>query len=471
MPKNEFDLVVIGSGPGGQKAAVQAAKLGKSVALVDSNPLVGGNCLHDGTIPSKSFREAILNLSGIRLRAHFGEAFRVKHNIEMVDLTRWSGAIVNHIEQTTRAQLQRNKVKIFCGIASLKSEHEVMIRQKNVQETVSADFVVLATGTRPMHPDGFEFDNHVVLDSTGILRLTKLPRTLAVVGGGIIGCEYASMFATVGVEVTMLEARPWILNHVDHDMREVLSHYLRSQRATILLNEKVVKCRRASDGRAVMVLDSGKRVVTEVLLVSAGRVGNVAELNLESLGIEHTPTGIIKVNSSFQTTVPNIYAVGDVAGKPGLASTAIEQGRRAACHMFGLEDPFQDLPQPYGIYSIPEIAMVGKNEAELTQAKIPYETGVARFCDLEKGQLIGDSEGMLKLMFDPNTLQILGVHIVGEGATELIHIGQAVMAQKGSLSLLVHMVFNYPTMAYAYKIAALDAFNKVVDTRGVTDTL
>lgn len=469
MPKNEFDLVVIGSGPGGQKAAIQAAKLGKSVALIDSNPLVGGNCLHDGTIPSKSFREAILNLSGARLRAHFGEAFRVKHNIEMVDLTRWSGSIVANIEQTTRSQLFRNKVKIICGIASLRNEHEVLVRQKNIQETLSADFIVIATGTRARHPEGFEFDDQVVLDSTGILHLTKLPRTLAVVGGGIIGCEYSSMFATVGVEVTLLEARSAILGHIDHDIREVFSHHLRQQRASILVNEKVVKCRRASDGRAVVILDSGKRIVSEVLLISAGRVGNIAELNLEALGIEHDQDCMIKVNKTLQTTVPNIYAVGDVIGKPGLASTAIENGRAAACHMFGLEDSYSDLPHPYGIYSIPEIAMVGRTEADLTHSKVPYETGIARFGDLEKGKLIGDSEGMLKLLFDPASLEILGVHIVGEGATELIHIGEAIMMQKGSLNMLVHMVFNYPTMSYAYKIAALDAFNKVVDSRGVGD--
>jgi NAD(P) transhydrogenase len=467
MPKNEFDLAVIGSGPAGQKAAIQASKLGKSVVLIDMNPLVGGNCLHDGTIPSKSFREAIINLSGARLRSYFGEAFRVKHNIEMADLTRWSASIVANIEQTTRSQLIRNKVKIICGVASIKNEHELIVRQKNIQETISADFIVMATGTRPRHPEGFEFDNEVILDSTGILHIKKLPRSLAVVGGGVIGAEYASMFATVGVEVTLIEARPWILNHVDNDMREALSYYLRQQRATILLNEKVVKCRRSPDGRAMMFLDSGKRIVTDVLLVSAGRVGNTAELNLDAVGIECSPECMVKVNQSYQTSVPNIYAVGDLAGRPGLASTAIEQGRAAACHAFGLEDPFADLPHPYGIYSIPEIAMVGRSEAELTQAKVRYETGVVRFGDLERGKILGGSDGMLKLIFNPENQEILGVHIVGEGATEIIHIGQAVMAQKGTLGMLVHMVFNYPTLAYAYKVAALDAFNKIVDTKGL----
>ena len=468
-PQYEFDLIVIGSGPAGQKAAIQAAKLGKAVALVDSNPLVGGVCLHDGTIPSKSFREAILHLSGARLRTHFGEAFRIKHNIEMADLTRWAAAIVTNIEQTTRAHLQRNKVRIICGIASLKNEHEVLVRQKNMQQTISADFIILATGTKPYRPEGFEFDNDVILDSSGILHLAKLPRTLAVVGAGIIGCEYASMFATVGVEVTLIEARPWILNQVDNDMREALSHYLHQQRATILLNEKVIKCKRAADGRAVTYLDSGKRIVTDVLLVSAGRVGNIAELNLKGVGVEHAEDGIIKINQSYQTSVPNIYAVGDVAGPPGLASVAIEQGRCAACHAFGLEDPWPNLPQPYGIYSIPEIAMVGKTEVQLTQAKVRYETGIARFGDLERGKIIGDSEGLLKVIFSPDSMEILGVHIVGEGATEIIHIGQALMSQKGTLNMLVHMVFNYPTLSYGYKVAALDGFNKVIETRGAVD--
>lgn len=473
MAGNEYDIIVIGSGPAGQRAAIQAGKLGRKVALIDSNPRVGGVCLYDGTIPSKSFREAILHLSGYRLRSHFGEAFRVKHNIEMADLTRWSVEIVSNIEQNLLTHLIRNQVSIICGMASLQDAHHVCVKQGAMQEVFSADNIVLATGTVPRHPPGFEFDGQVIVDSNGILHLEKLPRTMAVVGGGVIGSEYASMFATLGVEVTIIEAHSSILSHVDVDIRDALCHYLRQQRVTILTHEKVDKCRLAPDGRAIVFLESGKRIVSDTLLVSAGRVGNTAALNLEALGIKCGSDGVVEVNENFQTSVPNVYAVGDLASSKRLASTALEQGRRAVCHAFSLEDPFPGLftglPTPYGIYSIPEIAMVGKNEAELTQAKVPYETGIARFCDLEKGKIIGDNEGLLKLLINPYTMEVLGVHAIGEGVTEIIHIGQAVIAQKGSLGVLVHMVFNYPSLAQAYKVAALDAFNKIVATRNLPE--
>ncbi len=471
MSEYDYDLIVIGSGPGGQRAAIQAAKLKKKVALVDKNPRIGGVCLHDGTIPSKSFREAIMHLSGYKMRSQFGESFRVKHNIEMEDLTRWSGSIVTNIEQTLRTHLLRNKVEVICGLASFDDCHHIRITSGNKQEVVTAEFIVVATGTAPRRPKGFEFDDEVILDSNGILHMKTLPRNLAIVGGGVIGCEYASLFSTLGVEVTLIEARSSILGIVDEEIREALSHYLRQERATILLNEKVVKCKKAEDGRAVTYLDSGKSVVADALLVSAGRVGRVSELNLDKAQVIYDSDGIIKVNEVFQTSVPNIYAVGDVAQRRGLASTAVEQGRLAACHAFNLQDPFPDvytdLPSSYGIYSIPEIAMVGKTEAELTEAKIPYETGVARFWDLEKGKLIGDTNGMLKILINSETLEVLGVHILGEGATEIIHVGQTVMAQKGTLGLLVHMVFNYPSLCQGYKIAALNAYNKVVGKRNI----
>jgi NAD(P) transhydrogenase len=463
-----YDMVVIGSGPAGQKAAIQAAKLGKRAAIIDLNPKIGGVCLHDGTIPSKSFREAILHLSGYRLWTQFGQSYRVKNDIEMEDLTRWSASIVASAEQTLRAQLLRNRIQIICGWASLEDAHTVVVQRGSVRESITTEFIVIATGTSPRRPEGFEFDDSVIVDSNGILGLERLPRSLGIVGGGVIGSEYASMFSALGVEVIIVEARPAILGFIDQDIRECLVHSLRQWGASILTGEKVAQCRRASDGRAVIILESGKRLVTDVLLVSAGRSGNTASLNLAPLGIELTAEGMVGVDNNFQTTVPNIYAVGDVCGRSGLASTAIEHGRRAACHAFAVDDTFPDLPIPYGIYSIPEISMVGKTETELTRDKIPYEIGTCRFSELEKGRILGNTDGFLKILFNPNSLEILGVHAIGEGATEIIHTGQTAIAVGAKLDLLVHLVFNYPSLSQAYKIAALDGFNKVLSTRGIS---
>ena len=470
MAGYEYDMIVIGSGPAGQKCAVQAAKLGKRVVVVDINPSVGGVCLHDGTIPSKSFREAIVHFTGYRFRTHFGEAYRVKQRVEMKDLTTWSGAIVENIEQTLRNQLARNRVEVICGFGTLQNANCVQVKQRNHQETLCAETIVIATGTKPRRPKDFEFDNEVILDSNGILYMERLPKSLAVVGGGVIGCEYGSMFATLGVDVTIIEARPAILGFVDRELQETLAYQLRRRGVTLLLNEKVVKCRRSPDGRAVTFLESGKRVVSEVLLVSAGRVGNVEELGLDQVGITHdAEVGKIQVNEHFQTSVPNIYAVGDITGIGNLASTAIEQGRRAACHALKLDDPFPNFPVPWGIFTIPEIAMVGRTESQLTADRIPYETGVCRFEELERGKILGENEGMLKILFDRNSLQLLGVHVIGESSAELIHIGQMAMALQADLHFLMHQVFTYPSLSQAYKIAALDGFNKVVSTRGLPD--
>lgn len=470
MGEFEYDLVSIGSGPGGQKAAIQAAKLGKRAAVIDLNPHVGGVCLHDGTIPSKSFREAIVHLSGLRVRTHYGKAYRVKQNISMADLTKWTDGIVEEVEQTLRFQLLRNGVDILCGHGSFIDPHTIRMEYKGQQQILKAHHVVLATGTAPRHPEGFAIDNEVVLDSNGILRLEKLPQSLSVIGGGVIGCEYASMFAALGMHVTLVEARPQLLGFVDHEIADEFSHFLSHQRVTVILNETVTRCSRSADGRAITYLKGGKRIVSDVLLVSAGRNGNVEKLNLgASGGIVPNERGHIPVNEHCQTVVPHIYAVGDVIGYPSLASTSIEQGRRAACHAFKLPYQGGNIPSPAGVYSIPEIAMVGKTEAELREAKTPYETGIGRFADVERGKIIGDTVGMLKLLFNRRTRKLLGVHIIGESASELIHLGQCVLANEGTIDYFADAVLNYPTLSLAYKVAALDGVNKLHSSATIDD--
>lgn len=471
-PSNQnyaYDLVVIGSGPSGQKAAIQARKLGKRVAVVDPNPSIGGNCLHDGTIPSKSFREAIMHLSGYRERSHYGAAYTVKQNIEMIDLTDRSHGIEVEIEQTIRSQLLRNKAEIILGRASLVDAHTVKVSCEDTERMLTTDKVIIAVGTRPWRPGSFEFGNGIIMDSDDVLRMTQIPKSLTVVGGGVIGCEYGSMFAALGVKVTIVEQRNSILGFLDAELIESLVYNLRQQKTCIITGDKVTHCCSSPDGRAVTYLESGRRIVSERLLVSAGRVGNVEGLGLDSVGIESDSRGLIKVNKYFQTVQPNIYAVGDVVGSPALASTGMEQGRRAACHAFGLQDSSMQIPLPFGIYSIPEIAMVGATEAELRATKTPYEYGIARFSELERGKIIGDNVGVLKLLFHRQTLQLLGVHIIGEGATELVHIGQTVLGFGGCIDYFVNAVFNYPTLSQAYKTAALDGWNKIVATEGLPD--
>jgi NAD(P) transhydrogenase len=465
----DYDMVVIGSGPGGQKAAMQAAKLGKRVAIVDARANVGGACLFDGTIPSKSFREAILHLSGYRERSHYGKAYRVKQTVMMEDLTGRTDGIVQEIEQTMRSQLIRNNIEVLEGFGALIDAHRVKVTQRNKVQELYTEFVVIATGTRPWHPPGFEFDGEVILDSDSVLHMKNMPRSVSIVGGGVIGCEYGSMFAALGIKVTLVEARAGILGFVDRELVDSLVYKLREQKVLIITNDKVVRCARSPDGRAVTFLESGKRIVTEVLLVSAGRVGNVEGLNLSAVGVTPNDRGLIKVNEQYQTSVPSIYAVGDVIGAPSLASTSLEQGRRAACHAFKLNDLGSELPIPYGIYTIPEISMVGETEEELSKKRIPYEVGIARFGEIERGKIVGDDSGVLKVLFHRHTLQLLGVHIIGDSASELVHVGQTVMGFRGGIDYLSHTVFNYPTLGQAYRTAALDGMNKVVATQGLPD--
>jgi NAD(P) transhydrogenase len=457
----DYDMLVIGSGPSGQKAAVQAAKLRKRVAVVEASKVVGGVWSNSGTIPSKSFREAVMYLSGFRERSIYGSAYRVKSRITMNDLTYRIESIVHHENQVIEDQLSRNRIEILRGRASFVDPHTIKIDNQGAVMTVTAQYIVVAVGTRPYHPPGFENDGDKILDSDDVLSMKDLPRNLVVVGGGIIGVEYASMFAVLGVKVTLIEARKEILTFVDREIVESLQYHLRNLGITLRLGEEVLNVTRRPDGQVETNLKSGKKVICESVLMSAGRQGATESLNLPAIGINPDKYGRIKVDEHFQSEVPHIYAVGDVVGFPALASTGMLQGRCAACHAFNVPDDSKNVPLPYGIYTIPEISLVGETEDSLTQQQVPYESGIARYKEIARGHLIGDELGMLKILFHRETLQLLGVHIIGEGATEIIHLGQAVLYLKGGLDYLMAAVFNNPTLTECYKVAALDGLNKI----------
>ncbi len=456
-----YDMLVIGSGPAGQKAAIQAAKAGKKAGIIERREVVGGICINTGTIPSKSLREAVMFLSGFRQRNIYGASFRVKSNITLEDLSFRCQHVMKAEQEIIQHQLARNQVDFISGAASFSDPHRLIVQHGTVREEYTADHFVIAVGTEPAHPPGIPFDGETVIDSDCLLTLKQLPKSLTIVGGGVIGCEYACILATLGIPVVLVERRPRLLEFVDTEIIEALQYHMRQINVTLRFNEEVVSMEKSSDKSVTVRLKSGKQIRAPLVLYSVGRVGATKDLGLETIGVEADTRGRIKVNEKFQTTQPHVYAVGDVVGFPSLASTSMQQGRLAACHAFGIACETTNHSLPYGIYSIPEISMVGRNEEELTRDGIPYEAGIARYREIARGQLIGDTVGMLKLLFHSKTRELLGVHGIGEGATELIHIGQAVMAFGGKLDYFVDTVFNYPTLAECYKVAALAALNKL----------
>lgn len=457
----DYDLIVIGCGPAGQRAAIQAAKIRKRVAIIDRREVVGGVCVNTGTIPSKSFKEAVLFLTGIRQRKIYGAGFRVKTDIKMSDLTLRCNHVMQIEIETIKNQLQRNHVDTLYGHARFVDPHTVEISSSVGVVQKSAERFVIAVGARPYRPPNVQFNGESVFDSDDVLNLKKLPRELTVVGGGVIGTEYASMFAALGVSVTMVDQRKRLLGFVDEELIDCFHYQMRSMGVRLRLGEEVASCAPREDNQVVTVLKSGKIIVSDCVLYSAGRVSATDDLGLDRLGLTADGRGKLTVNENFQTAVPHVYAAGDVIGFPALASTSARQGRLAACHAFGMEEKTMDVPLPFGIYAIPEISYVGRNEEELTKEGIPYESGIARYREIARGQLLGDENGMLKVLFHRETGAVLGVHIIGEYATELIHIGQAVMALGGGLNYLKDAVFNYPTLAECYKVAALDGYNKL----------
>jgi NAD(P) transhydrogenase len=464
----DWDLIVIGSGPAGQKAAIQAAKLGRRVALVERRHMVGGVCTNTGTIPSKTLREAVLYLTGWHQRGVYGASYRVKDEIEVDDLFRRTHHVIASDIEVIRDQLTRNHVQIVSGEGRFVDPHTIAVRTSHDNErTLMAESIILAVGTRPARPAGVAFDERTVLDSDGILGLGKIPGSLVVVGAGVIGIEYASMFAALGTKVTVVEKRAHLLDFCDDQMVEALQYHLRELGVTFRFNERVVGVELHGNG-SVTELESGKRIPSDAVFYAAGREGATGALDLSKAGLECDDRGRITVDETFRTAVPNIYAVGDVIGFPSLAATSAEQGRLAACSALGEKIRVASEYLPIGVYTIPEISFVGKTEEELTADRIPYEIGISRWRELARGQILGDKNGLLKLLVSATDRRILGVHAFGTGATELIHIGQAVMSLGGTVDYLVDTVFNYPTLAESYKVAALDAANKLHHLRRVT---
>ncbi len=456
-----YDLVVIGSGPAGQKGAINAAKHRKKVAVVDWRRMIGGCSLHLGTIPSKTLREAILYLSGVRQRAFYGMDYTLKDDISAADLKLRMRAVLDGETEVVRAQLKRNGVTTIDGLARFVDPHTLEVTSDGAQTRVTADFVLVACGTRPAQSPTVPVDGQQVFTSDQLLELAQIPRELIVVGGGVIGLEYAAMFSALGTRVTLIESRPTVLDFADQETVGALMYHLRTQGLTFRLGETVTSVAITAQARVQAELESGKQVRGDGLLYAVGRQGNADQLGLDNAGLSADERGRIKVNEHFQTAVPHIYAAGDVIGFPALAATSMEQGRLAASHMLGRPGRMVRETMPFGIYTIPEISMVGRTEEELTRLKVSYEVGIAKFRELAKGQLIGDEIGVLKLLFDPETLKIFGVHVIGEGATELIHIGQAVMTFGGTVDYFINNVFNFPTLAEAYKVAALNGVNKL----------
>jgi NAD(P) transhydrogenase len=457
----DFDVLVIGSGPGGQKAAIAAAKLERRVAIVERRNMIGGVCLNTGTIPSKTLREAILYLTGLDQREMYGQSYRVKDEITIADLAARTSHVVGREMDVVRSQLSRNRVTILIGTGSFVDPHTVeVVEDSGRVRQASADKIVIATGTKPARPASIEFDERTVMDSDGIVHLERVPRSMVVAGAGVIGIEYASMFAALGTKVTVVEQRDRMLEFCDDEVVEALKFHLRDLAVTFRFGETVSSVEARPDG-AIATLLSGKKVPADTVMYSAGRQGMSDVLNLEAAGLTADARGRIKVDEVFRTSVPHIYAVGDIIGFPALAATSMEQGRVAAHH--ACEEPLHEMErlQPIGIYSIPEISFVGRTEEQLTKDSVPFEVGVSRYRELARGQIIGDSYGVLKLLVSLEDRRLLGVHVFGTGATELVHIGQAVMGCGGTIDYLVDAVFNYPTLAEAYKVAALDAMNKM----------
>ncbi|MFD1933570.1 Si-specific NAD(P)(+) transhydrogenase [Nonomuraea mangrovi] len=455
----DFDLLVLGSGPGGQKAAIAAAKLRKRVAVVEKKHMLGGVCINTGTIPSKTLREAVLYLTGLNQRELYGASYRVKEEITVADLGMRTQHVIGREIQVIRSQLGRNHVTVLQGTGRFLDAHTIGVTGDE-ERKITAEKIVIATGTSPARPSSVEFDDKMIIDSDAILHLDRVPETLVVVGAGVIGIEYASMFAALGTKVTVVERRERMLEFCDLEIVEALKYHLRDLAVTFRFGENVAAVERRPRG-ALTVLESGKKIPADCVMYSAGRQGKTAELCLENAGLAADDRGRIQVDENYATSVPHIYAVGDVIGFPALAATSMEQGRLAAQH--ACAEPVAEMQElsPIGIYTIPEISFVGKSEDELTRDKIPFEVGVSRYRELARGQIIGDSYGMLKLLVSSEDRRLLGVHVFGTGATELVHIGQTVMGCGGTVDYLVNAVFNYPTLAESYKVAALDAMNKM----------
>lgn len=457
----KYDVIVIGSGPAGQRAAIQAAKSGKRVALIEKQQEIGGVCINTGTIPSKTMREAVLHLSGYNYQNIYGINYRVKDKITMADLAFRVQHVIKTEVDVAEAQLTRNGIEVIYGTAGFKDPQTVSVTGTQGTSDYTAGVFIIATGTKPATSPKVPLNNGNIVNSDRILQMQELPKTLIVVGGGVIGVEYTCMFAVLGVRVILVEKRPRLLEFADAEIVEALSYHLRDRRVIMRLSEEVQSVEETPDGKVVANLQSNKKVLGDALLYAVGRMGNVEELNLAVAGITSDSRGRIPVDADYHTSQPHIFAVGDVIGFPSLASVSMEQGRIAAAHALGLPVHSNPANYPYGIYSIPEISFLGKTEEQLTNEDVPYEVGIAYYREIARGQIRGDTTGRLKLIFHRETKKLLGIHIIGEGAAELLHIGQAVFILEGTVEYFVDVVFNYPTLAECYKSAAFNGLNKL----------
>lgn len=457
-----YDLVVIGSGPGGEKAAIQAAKLGKNVAVVEQDDAPGGNCLHRGTIPSKTLREAVLYISMVRQKAVYGVSTRLDDDLTLNRLMTRKRSAVMSLADRLETNFERNGVELIKGAASFVSPHEISINSSlEPEKLLETSHAVIATGSRPFHPEWIDFDNPRVRDSDTILDLEKIPRTITIIGAGVIGCEYATMFSNLGCKVNLVNPRRVLLDFLDLEISNALSFLMRDQGIRIRLGETLnaVNC---EEDCVYALTDSGKSFKSDVLLFANGRSGNTKNLGLERIDIPVNSRGNVEVNSFLQTAHENIYAVGDVIGFPALAATAMDQGRFATLHAFGENREKHEFKRlPTGIYTIPEISTIGATEEELTQEKVPYEVGSSSYKEIARGQIVGNTIGRCKLLFHRETLKLLGVHILGDRATDLIAIGQTVMAFNGTIEYFIEHTFNYPTYSECYRIAALNGVNRL----------
>jgi len=464
MGTREYDTIVIGTGPGGEGAAMKLAKAGQRVAVIEAHDAVGGGCTHWGTIPSKALRHSIQMLADYRRNPLFQHT-QHQIEVELPDLLRAADGVISTQVRTRFRHYRRNRVDVIFGRARFLSPESIEIEgTSGLTERLRARYFVIATGSRPYHPPGLDFDHPRIRDSDSILSLQNTPKSLTIYGAGVIGCEYASILSSLDVKVNLVNNRDRLLSHLDDEITDALSYHLRQQGVVIRNDETYDRIEADSDG-VVLHCRSGKKFKTEVLLWANGRTGNTLDMGLEEIGLTPNQRGQLEINASYQTAHPHIYAVGDVVGAPSLASASYDQGRFVGAHIANGNCDWSLIEEfPTGIYTVPEISSIGRTERELTAAQIPYEVAQADFKSIARAQITGHTVGMLKLLFHRETLEILGIHCFGEQAAEIVHIGQAIMSQPGegnNIRYFTETTFNYPTMAEAYRVAALNGLNRL----------
>ncbi|MDD4050902.1 MAG: Si-specific NAD(P)(+) transhydrogenase [candidate division Zixibacteria bacterium] len=465
----QYDLIVIGSGPAGEKAAIQAAQYRKKTAVIETRGVVGGVCVHTGTLPSKTLRETVLYLAGLKQRSVYGVVCSVKSDVTVGELMYRTRHVIQNELEVIQNKLMRNGIAVISGRGRLASAHEVEVAGDSGDvRTFSTEAIVIAAGSRPHRDPAITFDDRLVFDSETILKLDRIPRSMVIIGGGIIGCEYACIFGHLGVAVTLIDSKPRLMPFLDHEISDTLTHLMRKGGIKVILEDRK-EAMKTGDDQVTITIKGGREIVADKALYATGRVGNTVGLGLEKAGVRVDERGLILVDENFHTGVEKVYAVGDIIGFPALASVSMDQGRLAARHAFGRQEVRLNALLPYGVYTIPEVSIVGETEESLSKRGIPYAAGTAHFYELARGQIAGDHDGLLKLIFCPHTHKLYGVHIVGQDAADLVHVGQAVISFNGTIDFFVDTVFNFPTMSEAYKVAALNGMANLQSTAGTAD--